>query len=190
MTTLAFDNVLYISTAMHACISIGCDVHKRNIIIIIIITIISIVMCHLIATSSNLHVAAMAYYTVRQLRGHPAMRVGVCRQALVRGGRRAAAMARQWALDERLWYADDSPCWVEYHRYNGPLNQWARDVRAAAPWSASMVRATRCENARRRSRPGRPIIAVQHVLQPWVFTAQRRSSVMRAITMHARSRSR
>ena len=40
------------------------------------------------------------------------------RQALVRSRKRAAALARRWASDERNWYADDSPCWVKYGRAN------------------------------------------------------------------------
>ena len=177
---------------MHVCRSISCAVHKRNIIIIIITTIISIVMCHLIATSSNLHAAAMvAFYEVLLLRGHPSMGLGVRRLALVRGRRRAVAMARQWALDERDWYADDSPCWVEYHRII--LSQLQNYTCA----HAHRIRPTGLDNLVRMTthtrRLGRAsIIELHHVLQPHIvnFPAQRRARDMRAITMHARSHSR
>ena len=173
---------------------------QRNIIIIIIIgiiistTITSIVMCHLIATSSNLHAAAMALYEVLLLRGHPAMSLGLRRQALVRGRNRAAAMARQWALDERNWYADDSPCWVTYGRAMMPLQdpryEFTRPWGVGTPASRSLVRSRARVVQTRHDRIA--IIEFHQELQPWVarFHEHRRPREMRAITMHMRSFSR
>ena len=169
---------------------------QRNIIIIIITTISSIVMCHLIATSSNLHAAAMALYEVLLLRGHPTMHLGVRRQALVRGRNRAAAMARQWALDERNWYADDSPCWVTYGRAMHIPLQDAR-YEFERPWELPMGWRTLVRSTPRVVHEGHDdgriaIIEFHQELQPWVarFHEHRRPREMRAITMHMRSCSR
>ena len=174
---------------------------QRNIIIIIIIigiiistTITSIVMCHLIATSSNLHAAAMYLYEVLLWRGHPTMHLGVRRQALVRGRNRAAAMARQWALDERNWYADDSPCWVTYGRAMMPLQDARYEF--TRPWgvgttaSRSLVRSRARVVQTRHDRIA--IIEWDQELQPWLtrFHEHRRPREMRAMTMHLRSFSR
>ena len=171
---------------------------QRNIIIIIIIiiitTITSIVMCHLIATSSNLHAAAMALYEVLLLRGHPTMHLGVRRQALVRGRNRAAAMARQWALDERNWYADDSPCWVTYGRAMMPLQDARYEF--TRPWgvgttaSRSLVRSRARVVQTRHDRIA--IIEWDQELQPWLTRhhEHRRPHQMRITTMHLRSFSR
>ena len=122
------------------------------------------------------------------------MHLGVRRQALVRGRNRAAAMARQWALDERNWYADDSPCWVTYdramlslqnERYEGHTRPWGLGRTASRSLVRSMVRVV-------QTRHGRSIIEFYQELQPWVarFHEHRRPRQMRAVTMRLRSFSR
>ena len=175
---------------------------QRNILIIIIIisiiistTITSIVMCHLIATSSNLHAAAMYLYEVLLWRGHPTMHLGVRRQALVRGRNRAAAMARQWALDERNWYADDMPCWVTYGRAMATPLQDAR-YEFERPWELPMGWRSLVRSTPRVVQEGHDariaIIEWDQELQPWLTKhhEHRRPHQMRITTMHLRSFSR
>ena len=163
---------------------------QRSIIIIIIITIatiISIVMCHLIATSSNLHAAAMALCEVWLLRGHPSMYMVARRQALVRGRKRAAALARRWASDERNWYSDDSPCWVKCGLAN-PGSQYERPQThlSTTRFAFSMVRVVQ-ESTIIDGRVS-TIDYIQEV-RPWV-NAHRTPREMRRLSMHTRSFSR
>ena len=48
-------------------------------------------------------------------------------------------MARLWALDERNWYADGSPCWVKYERAVLPL-QYERYEGLARPLYPTTMR--------------------------------------------------
>ena len=137
----------------------------------------------------------MYLYEVLLWRGHPTMHLGVRRQALVRGRNRAAAMARQWALDERNWYADDMPCWVTYGRAMATPLQDAR-YEFERPWELPMGWRSLVRSTPRVVQEGHDariaIIEWDQELQPWLtrFHEHRRPREMRAVTMHLRSFSR
>ena len=112
------------------------------------------------------------------------------RQALVRGRKRAAALARRWALDERNWYSDDSPCWVKYELAY-PHAQYERPptLLSTRRFAFSMVRVVQEATII----DGRvSTIDYHQELQPWVarYNEHRRPREMRLISMHTRSFSR
>ena len=115
------------------------------------------------------------------------MHLGVRRQALVRGRKRAAALARRWASDERNWYSDDSPCWVKCGLAN-PGSQYERPptLLSTRRFAFSMVRVV--QEATIIDGRVSTIDYIQEV-RPWVarYNAHRTPREMRRISMHTRS---